>query len=106
MSDIAEPTIHDRLDFVEADRVRQAEEIKTLRQQLSASRSEAMYFRTECRNLAVRGNAAQAIEENLSRRHTAHVRDLIPGDQIHAAQIVELEVVLDIVHSITGKATS
>lgn len=92
-----------RLDTVERARVELEDENKTLRQQLSTSRSEATYFRTECRTLAARGNAATAIQDNLARRLEAHKRDLIPGDRIHAAAIVELEAVLDVVAAIIGK---
>jgi len=95
--------LNGRLDHVEADRVRLGDENKTLRQQLSAARSEATYFRTECRGLADRGNAVNGIEETLTRRLEAHKRDLIPGDRLHAAAIVELDTVLDIIHGITGK---
>lgn len=91
-----------RLDTVERARVELQDENKALRQQLSESRSQATYFRTECRTLAARGNAATAIQDDLTRRLEAHKRDLIPGDRIHAAAIVELQTVLDTVHSIIG----
>lgn len=95
--------LNNRLDHVERQKVELEDENKTLRQQLSESRSQATYFRTECRTLAARGNALQAVREDLARRLEAHKRDLMPGDRIHAAAIVELEAVLDIVNSITGK---
>lgn len=94
--------LNGRLDHVERQKVELEDELTKVRQLLAASRSEATYYRNECRTLADRGNATTAIEDNLSRRLEAHKRDLIPGDRIHTAAIVELEAVLDTVRSIIG----
>lgn len=98
--------LNNRLDTVERRKFELEEELKLIRQQRDAARSEATYFRAECRTLATRGNAITAIQDNLGRRLEAHKRDLIPGDRIHAAAIVELESVLDVVNSIIEGPTS
>lgn len=94
--------LNNRLDYVERQKVELEDELKKVRQQLATARSEATYFRTECRNLADRGNAVNGIEETLTRRLESLKRDAMPGDRYAAAAIIELDTVLSVVHSITG----
>ena len=94
--------LNGRLDYVERQKVELEDRLAKVTQQRDSHRSEATYYRNECRALADRGNATTAIEDNLARRLEAHKRDLIPGDRIHAAAIVELETILDTVRSIIG----
>lgn len=97
--------LNNRLDTVERKRFELEQQLKTMQQQRDAARSEATYFRTECRNLAARGNAVTAIQTDLGRRLEGHKRDLMPGDRVHAAAIVELQAVLDIVNDTIGGPT-
>lgn len=92
--------LNGRLDYVEAKRAEAVRETEDMRKQRDAARSQATYFRTECRALADRGNAVRAIEENLTLRLASHKRDAMPGDRIAAAAIIECGSVLEIVRSI------
>lgn len=95
--------LNGRLDYVESKRAEAVRETEDMRKQRDAARSQATYFRTECRTLAARGNAVHTIQTNLASRLDAHKRDLIPGDRIHAAAIVELQTVLDVINTIIEK---
>ena len=100
MSDLK--ILNNRFDYVERQTVELEQALAEMKQQRDAARREATYFRTECRALAGRGNAGHTIEEKLAARLDGHKRDLIPGDRIHAAAVIELEAVLDTIHKITG----
>jgi F0F1-type ATP synthase membrane subunit b/b' len=94
--------LNGRLDYVEAKRAEAERALTDMERQRNDARREATYYRGECRQLADRGNAVHAIEQNLALRLAAHKRDAMPGDRIAAAAVIECGSVLEIVRSIIG----